>query len=196
MLVWRRLSATVAEHGAAALVAVQDTRGSAPREPGAALAVRPDGAFHGTIGGGRLEWEALREARAALAAGRGPALWRDHVLGPDLGQCCGGRVTLRIETFDRRDGDELGWLAEAEEAGGAVEASFGGMGRVARQVLGTSLSRREPGRGEGAQVPGEAEAAVHSPPPPLRGRDSLRRQAGRGAVRRWPGLPRSAVPGP
>jgi xanthine dehydrogenase accessory factor len=49
------------------------------------MIVRPDGAFHGTIGGGRLEWEALAAARAALGARRGPARFLDQALGPDLG---------------------------------------------------------------------------------------------------------------
>ena len=67
--------------------------------------LRPDGGFWGTVGGGALEWELVREAREALAAGRGPAQVRDWPLGPDLGQCCGGRVTSLVETFDRSDAE-------------------------------------------------------------------------------------------
>jgi xanthine dehydrogenase accessory factor len=55
----------------------------------------------GSIGGGHLEFKALAEARAMIAAGtRGTAL-RDFALGPQLGQCCGGRVTLLFESFAR-----------------------------------------------------------------------------------------------
>jgi xanthine dehydrogenase accessory factor len=115
---WRRLADLVAAHGAAALVTVHEAKGSVPREAGARMVVRPDGAFHGTIGGGRLEWEMLALARQALGQGRGPARFVDQALGPDLGQCCGGFVTVLIETFDRRDTAEL----EALAAGGAVEA--------------------------------------------------------------------------
>jgi xanthine dehydrogenase accessory factor len=76
-------------------VTVVSTRGSAPREAGAAMLVTPDG-IAGTIGGGALEWEAMAEARAMLKAGAGP-VERTVSLGPGLGQCCGGAVTLRFE---------------------------------------------------------------------------------------------------
>ncbi|MGY6569208.1 MAG: XdhC family protein, partial [Salinarimonas sp.] len=81
---------------------------------GAWLAIRPDGAFAGTIGGGRLEWDVLTDCRKALEAGRGPAHFLDYALGPDLGQCCGGRVLVSIETFDGRDAEDLRALAGME----------------------------------------------------------------------------------
>lgn len=52
----------------------------------------------GTIGGGALEWEAAGRARAMLAAG---GMRLDRLpLGPALGQCCGGAVTLLTEVWD------------------------------------------------------------------------------------------------
>jgi xanthine dehydrogenase accessory factor len=117
VIVWGRLAEFVAEHGSAALVSIHGVKGSAPRERGARMVVRPDGAFHGTIGGGQLEWKMLGLARDALRAGRGPARFIDQSLGPDLGQCCGGRVTVSIETFDARDAAELRLLAGAERRG-------------------------------------------------------------------------------
>jgi xanthine dehydrogenase accessory factor len=119
--VWRQLTDFVTRHGAAALVTVHDVKGSAPREAGAHMVVRPDGAFHGTIGGGQLEFRMLDIAREMLAAGRGPARIVDQALGPDLGQCCGGRVKILIETFDERDMEDLVPLAEAEAEGGLFE---------------------------------------------------------------------------
>ena len=135
MVVWRQLAAIVAEHGAAALVTVLVRKARRRARP-APLVVRPDGAFHGTIGGGRLEWEALREARAALAAGRGAARFGEHVLGPDLGQCCGGRVTLSIEIFDGSDADRTAVLASAEPEGCRTELFLFGswVAMVARPV--------------------------------------------------------------
>ena len=47
------------------LVTVAATRGSAPREAGTRMIVSA-GALHGTIGGGHLEFEAIRIARDAL----------------------------------------------------------------------------------------------------------------------------------
>jgi len=119
--VWNQLTDFVTRHGSAALITVHDVKGSAPREAGAHMVVRPDGAFHGTIGGGQLEFRMLDIAREMLGAGRGPARIVDQALGPDLGQCCGGRVKILIETFDERDREDLGPLVEAEAGGGLFE---------------------------------------------------------------------------
>ena len=152
MNVWGHLADFVAEHGAAALISVHTVRGSAPREPGARMVVRPDRAFHGTIGGGQLEWQMLQLADEALRAGRGPARFVAQALGPDLGQCCGGRVTVLIETFDRRDAAELLFFAQAERSGPfEVDARIAPDGRVKREPfeIGTRVApdgrvRREP----------------------------------------------------
>jgi xanthine dehydrogenase accessory factor len=98
------------------------------------MVVRPSGGFHGTIGGSALEWSALETALAALKAGRGPASRRSLALGPELAQCCGGRVDWRIETFDRRDAADLSALAAAERDGvRSLTARIGGDGRVERR---------------------------------------------------------------
>lgn len=91
------LAAAIAAHGPVVRVVVADIAGSTPREVGAAMLVWPDG-MAGTIGGGALEWEALRAARAMLAAGE-PTRVTEHPLGPALGQCCGGFVRLVLERF-------------------------------------------------------------------------------------------------
>jgi len=50
---------------------------------------------HGTIGGGHLEFEAIRIARDALANPVAPAPWVIRFpLAARLGQCCGGAATL------------------------------------------------------------------------------------------------------
>lgn len=76
-------------------VRVAEAHGSTPREAGAAMHVTAD-ALHGTIGGGRLEWLAIAAARAMLAAGE-TARDMEVPLGPEIGQCCGGRVRLTLE---------------------------------------------------------------------------------------------------
>ena len=93
----RGLDQGVAAHGRIARVVVASVEGSAPREPGAAMLVWPDGQS-GTIGGGALEFEAVDHARMALAEGRDTLVSRP--LGPALGQCCGGAVMLATEIFD------------------------------------------------------------------------------------------------
>lgn len=90
-------------------VVIAAVRGSAPREAGASMIVSAAGA-HGTIGGGRLEWEALEQARGLLEARRPQVRLCKFVLGPELGQCCGGVVELWLELHTRAD---LPWLQQA-----------------------------------------------------------------------------------
>ncbi|MGV6846831.1 MAG: xanthine dehydrogenase accessory protein XdhC [Marinibacterium sp.] len=88
----KALSAAIAAHGPVARVVIAEVRGSSPREVGAAMLVWDDGQS-GTIGGGALELAAAQAARSGhLGLSR-------HALGPDLGQCCGGAVTLLTERY-------------------------------------------------------------------------------------------------
>ncbi|HEX6144501.1 MAG TPA: xanthine dehydrogenase accessory protein XdhC [Geminicoccaceae bacterium] len=96
----------------AALVTIAGARGSTPRELGTRMLVTPE-RFFGTIGGGRLEYDAIGEARRMLVEG-GSHLLREVPLGPALGQCCGGHATVLIE---RARPDHLDAL-DALDAGG------------------------------------------------------------------------------
>jgi xanthine dehydrogenase accessory factor len=102
--------AHLTRHAALVRVTVVALRGSAPREPGASMLV-DDKSSVGTIGGGRLEWHAVRAAHELLRAIDSPPVQAcDLILGPELGQCCGGRVELWLERLTRHD---LPWLHEA-----------------------------------------------------------------------------------
>jgi xanthine dehydrogenase accessory factor len=84
----------------ALLVQVLEARGSVPRGAGTRMLVAAD-TVAGTIGGGHLELQAIQRARAMLDAGTGPATEdRPIALGPTLGQCCGGALTLRTGPLD------------------------------------------------------------------------------------------------
>jgi xanthine dehydrogenase accessory factor len=101
-------------------VTIVEVRGSAPREVGAAMLVFAD-RIEGSIGGGALEWEAMAQARAMLAAGETGAE-RRIALGPALGQCCGGAVVLGFaaaETLDAPRGQPL-WIWGAGHVGRAL----------------------------------------------------------------------------
>ena len=76
-------------------IRVIETRGSAPREAGTRMWVGADDT-HGTIGGGNLEYTALKIAREMLLSGE-TRRQRRFALGDALGQCCGGSVTLAFE---------------------------------------------------------------------------------------------------
>jgi xanthine dehydrogenase accessory factor len=134
--VWARIRDSIERHGAAGLLSVIGAAGSVPREAGARIVLQPDGGFYGSIGGGRLEYEAIAAARAALKAGRGAAAFRDWPLGPNLGQCCGGVVKTLTETFDRDDLPSVRRLEDAEKAGAFLTKSrVGDNGRIVRAPL-------------------------------------------------------------
>lgn len=79
-------------------ILIVETRGSAPREAGTRMWVDPR-EVHGSIGGGNLEYTALKIAREMLFSGE-EFRERKFALGDSLGQCCGGSVTLRFTQKD------------------------------------------------------------------------------------------------
>ena len=124
------LKRLIAAHGTIARVVVAGTKGSTPREVGASVAVWADGQS-GTIGGGRLEYQAVQRARTMLARASAPRVDR-AALGPAMNQCCGGAVTLVTEVFDT-----------------AVLGEIAGKSAFARPV--------EPGAGE---IPAQMKRAI------------------------------------
>ena len=76
-------------------VRITRARGSTPREEGAEMMVDAV-AVTGTIGGGQLEYLAIDRARQMLARDEADATM-DVPLGPQIGQCCGGRVVLTLD---------------------------------------------------------------------------------------------------
>lgn len=121
MNAWRRLPELLARGEDLVLVTVAKVAGSAPREAGASMLVGSRETAD-TIGGGRLEWEAIAHARVMLEAGSATHLHR-FPLAASLGQCCGGVVWLLFER-----------IAAAEQAAWAA--------RVARLAAGEPLYRQ------------------------------------------------------
>jgi len=83
----------------AIVVEVVGARGSVPRGTGTRMLVDATTTL-GTIGGGHLELKAIAAARAMLARGERARREDRHALGPSLGQCCGGAVTLAFASLD------------------------------------------------------------------------------------------------
>ena len=104
-----RAAEWLAEARPAVVVEVVGARGSVPRGPGTRMLVAVDESI-GTIGGGHLELKAISAARALIAAhserpgsgagARFAAREQSFALGPSLGQCCGGTLTLSFAPLD------------------------------------------------------------------------------------------------
>ena len=89
----------------AALCTILSSAGSAPRGPGARMAVLADGGTAGTIGGGAAERLAREEALAALRAGA-PRVhtFRLYPKGAeDIGMVCGGTITVALQPLGAED---------------------------------------------------------------------------------------------
>lgn len=96
------LREAVKTHGKVVRVVIAGIKGSSPREVGAAMLVW-DGGQSGTIGGGTLEYQAAHAARLQTT----PTRLTHHALGPELGQCCGGAVSLLSEVYDAKTVNDL-----------------------------------------------------------------------------------------
>jgi xanthine dehydrogenase accessory factor len=130
------LDAFLAAHFPVVRVRVVRSRGSAPREAGAEMLVA-DAAILGTIGGGQLEYMAIDHARALLARGEAKAEM-DVPLGPEIGQCCGGRVALSLARVGGEEAAALRTQAAAENRARPDVLIFGA-GHVGR-ALAASLA--------------------------------------------------------
>lgn len=109
-----QLSDFLAAHPAAIVAELTAVRGSSPREAGAFMVVSATDSV-GTIGGGALEYMVIDRARQVLRDGEaGDDL--DVPLGPEIGQCCGGRVDVTLRRLDAAGAAALVKRLEDEEA--------------------------------------------------------------------------------
>ena len=99
------------------LVTIVETKGSTPRNIGTQMIITADGIWQ-TIGGGALEFDLMAKARVMLVSSGSSAWGRDLIkvtLGPDMGQCCGGRLSLLLEKFGSTEEPELKVIAAAAD---------------------------------------------------------------------------------
>lgn len=123
----RRLADVVASGAAAAVCTVVATKGSTPRKAGAAMLVVDDGsdfgAVEGTVGGGAIEHEIRRQALEVIAEMR-PRLV-EIPLTTVLGMCCGGSVSVFIESLRLRPACIVFGAGHVSEAVCSVAAKAG-----------------------------------------------------------------------
>ncbi|MGV2018663.1 xanthine dehydrogenase accessory protein XdhC [Agrobacterium sp. 22-223-1] len=117
------------------LVEIEAVKGSSPREAGTFMLVSQDGLWE-TIGGGQFEYMAIDHARAMLRSGSTEDRM-DIPLGPEIGQCCGGRTLLRFRliTAEIAAALEARVKGEAEQQPSVFIFGAGHVGKALAEVL-------------------------------------------------------------
>lgn len=129
------LSAFLARLVPPILVEIEAVKGSSPREAGTFMLVSQDGMWE-TIGGGQFEYMAIDHARAMLRSGAAEDRM-DIPLGPEIGQCCGGRTLLRFRrvTVELAAALEARLKGEAEQQPAIFIFGAGHVGKALAQAL-------------------------------------------------------------
>ena len=124
---WLRQVVNFLEQGMqCVLVTIVETKGSTPRNFGAQMIVTADGIWQ-TIGGGALEFELMARAKVMLSSSGSSAWSRNLIkitLGPDMGQCCGGSLSLLLEKFGPTEETILKVIAGAADVDTKLAHAF------------------------------------------------------------------------
>ena len=143
-------------------VTISKAAGSTPRDAGTQMMVWAD-RTEGTIGGGALEWQAMRTAREMLAKGQ-TFQQMTIPLGPGLGQCCGGSVTLLFEVADTLQHPAAAplWIYGAGHVGRALVSVNGDSLELEPMVLSdwVKLSFKAPERAATVEPVPEADETI------------------------------------
>jgi xanthine dehydrogenase accessory factor len=140
------------------LATVVRTFSSAPREPGAALAVSAGGEVVGSVSGGCVEGATYELATSVMASGQ-PVLQRYGISDDDafsVGLTCGGIIDIFVEPVDQERFAELSEVAAAVKSGEpvAVATVIDGPGQVgARRIIWPA--GREPAEAKGTLGSGD-----------------------------------------
>lgn len=161
------LSAFLARPAPTILVEIEAVKGSSPREAGTFMLVSQEALWE-TIGGGQFEYMAIDHARAMLRTGTTEDRM-DIPLGPEIGQCCGGRTLLRFRliTAEISATLEARLKGEAERQPAAFIFGAGHVGKAladALSLLPLTLTVVETREGELRDL-SQAVASVLTPMP-------------------------------
>ena len=127
-----------------AVATIFDKSGSAPRSEGTKMVVRADGSIIGSIGGGRLEADAIGLAKETISARKTIIqsfdLTSKDATAPEM--ICGGSGEILVDFIDARDDNNLKIYTEATEI-----VTYGGKGWLIT-ILGkatgtTAISRQQ-----------------------------------------------------
>lgn len=84
------------------MVTLVDVIGSSPQNTGSRMLVTQDGLYDGTIGGGKVEFKAINEAKSLLQNKSPITLFVEWNLKKDVGMSCGGIVKIYFEAFQSK----------------------------------------------------------------------------------------------
>jgi len=100
--VLEQVDAWVARGDRVALATVVGVRRSAPRPPGAKMAINDQGEVYGAVSGGCVEGAVVEVARAVLAGG--PPRLESYGIADsqawDVGLPCGGEIDVWVERYE------------------------------------------------------------------------------------------------
>ncbi len=82
----------------AVLCLVTQSFGSTPRKAGSRMLLISDGSTEGTVGGGKIEFQVIEEAKKMLHSSQTKTI--DYNLDSDLGMQCGGKMTIYFEAVN------------------------------------------------------------------------------------------------
>lgn len=110
-------------------VTMVEAVGSTPQDTGAKMLVTREGLVTGTVGGGRVEHQAIEYAQQMLsrpiADGPQPTAFLEWNLKRDVGMTCGGTVKLFFETYNHSD-----WRIVVFGAGHVASEVVAALGRL------------------------------------------------------------------
>jgi xanthine dehydrogenase accessory factor len=99
LLSWANAIQHCQQAGSAYVIAtVINTQGSTPRDGGSKMVITVDTTYD-TIGGGQLEFLLVQQARELIAQNKTCQLLKPIPLAAEAAQCCGGNVTVMLESF-------------------------------------------------------------------------------------------------
>lgn len=82
----------------AVLCLVTESKGSTPRKAGSKMLVFPDGETKGSVGGGKIEWEVIEEAKKLMFTNGSKVI--NFQLTEDLEMQCGGAMSVYFEAIN------------------------------------------------------------------------------------------------
>ncbi len=101
MNLFKAIQEIQARNEKAVLCFIVQTSGSTPRKIGAKMLVYADGKIRGTIGGGNLEKQVIKQALVQMKLGAATTL--KYNLVKDLEMCCGGQIAIYFEPIMKKN---------------------------------------------------------------------------------------------